>query len=172
VPIFRSPIRDARAMAERGKTEHAAALLAELRTNDPSDLTVVHAERLLLSQIKATGQSGGIGHQLVGWVCVVLALAATASPLIAIGVYLDSFWAPEDPDAPLGVGFFAGMLAALAYFCCGFQYLFFRFWFWYLQAIAPLRRPLAEGKLALSMRLSDFEPLYSRARKHMYRGDA
>lgn len=168
---YSSPIRTARFLAENGDRAGAERLLAELKASSPLDANVVHAERLLHAQLAATGKAGGVTHRLVGWSCLVLAVGVVGAPIFWAINYLDSVWQPANPDAPLGIGFFLGLLAMLVYLAYGTQYLFFRLWFWYLAALPAAIRPLAEGKLALSMTLSDFEPLYSGARRRMYRGD-
>ena len=170
--LFSSPIRTARVLAECGDEVAAEKLLAELRSASPKDLTVVHAERLLRAQILAKHQKGGLLHKLAGWSCLLLAIAAIMIPTYWAIQYVESIWTPEDPDAPLGVTFFIALGVFLLFFIYSLQYLFFRFWFWYLGALPPTDRPFAEGAFALSMQLSDYEPLYSQARRRMYDGDA
>ncbi len=170
--LFSSPIRTARVLAECGDEAGAEQLLAEIRSSSPSDATVVHAERLLRAQIAAKQRSGGLLHKVAGWSCLLLAMATILTPTYWAIHYIESVWKPQDPDAPLGAMFFIALGVFLLVFIYCLQYLFFRFWFWYLSAVPASDRLFAEGKFALSMQLSDYEPLYSQARRRMYNGDA
>jgi hypothetical protein len=172
VKLFSSPIRSARVLAECGDELAAEQLLAELRSVSPNDATVVHAERLLRAQLVAKHRKGGTLHKLAGWSCLFLAIAALLTPTYWTIHYIESVWTPKDPDAPLGATFFVALGVFLLLFIYGLQYLFFRLWFWYLSALPAPERPFAEGAFALSMQLSDYEPLYSQARKRMYDDDA
>ncbi len=157
-------VRRAKILAHYGRVSQAESELREALRSDPQNTELLLA---VLDISRKPGKSGGIQHQLMGWVLFICALTLAMSPLI-IGIRTAEKSFPALPDQTLfvvaGIGLF--IVAIVAHIVAG-MYLFLWLWFKYLARLPVDDRNFAEGKLALSMNLYSMEPQYSKVRKRM-----